>query len=958
MKGKRLSHFAACLFGGCLAAGDASAWRSVLYPADWQPPADGTASFETDKLIQDFSYAGYGRGELPVPDVAGPVYDVTQPPYGADATGSADATVAIQAAVGAAQAAGGGVVYLPAGLYRVCPQGSATYALRLNASGVVLRGAGVGQTFLLNTATNMRGKVVISLEGSSAASLYAGGAGSTALSRDLLGPAQVLPVADTSGFAVGQWVVVRANCTDAWVTEHGEPDWLGYGSALLGPAYFRRVTAVDGAAGTLTLDAPTRYALKTRDNARVVRLSASPVAEVGLEDFSIGNVQHPGAGWAEEDYSDPAKAAYDVHGSFLIRAYRVRDAWIRRVETFLPAGNTFTCHLLSNGILLSDCSRVTVSETHMQRPQYGGGGGNGYMYRLQNACDCLVTQSRATFARHGFVLSHMGSSGNVFHRCVDSVTGRQTGNTGSQATSGSGSDHHMHFSHSNLIDAGTGDSSWWEARYRPYGTAPLHNLTSAHGVFWNMLGTGSGASYVVRTEQSRYGYAVGTRGSRSGVERPTGGGSKCNPSDHVEGVGEGDTLEPFSLYEDQLARRLNLPEVAFPASEVVVPFPSNSVRLAAEVLVGRRPASAGAYAAAWRHVSGTGAAAFSDAQGASALATFAARGTHELELTVTSGGRQASARATVTLAPDPTSLPVTVWLEPSADTYVRDGSYAGDNYGTATTLMIKKSTAGFTRRAFLRFNLTDVADAFSRAYLELRIGSPPTAATAANVEARLAAADGWGEQTLTWTNQPALGGVAATWLMSTGRLERIDVTQAALGEWAGDGLLSLALSVTSQPGDAAYSYSSREAAEGMRPRLALERDVKEAVFEEWIARQAGVPEGLRGAGDDPDGDGLSNIEEYLFGLDPARAGPGAAWLCSLEPEGFVLEFPQRRGLPPGFGYVIETAEALASGGWRPAAGVAFRVDDDGGETLRVRARVPRPASAEQGFYRLRFETGR
>jgi len=34
------------------------------------------------------------------------------------------------------------------------------------------------------------------------------------------------------------------------------------------------------------------------------------------------------------------------------------------------------------------------------------------------------------------------------------------------------------------------------------------------------------------------------------------------------------------------------------------------------------------------------------------------------------------------------------------------------------------------------------------------------------------------------------------------------------------------------------------------------------------------------------------------------------------------------------------------------------VEDEGGETLRVRARVPRPACAEQGFYRLRFETGR
>jgi hypothetical protein len=954
---RRRRVFAAFSLAVSLVAGEGLAWRSALYPDGWLPPADGTASFETDKLIQDFSYAGYRMGEAPVPDVAGPVYDVTQPPYGADASGATDATTAIQTAINAAQSAGGGVVCLPAGLYRVSPQGSAAYALRMNASGVVLRGAGVGQSFLLNTSTNMRGKAVIALEGASSASLYAVGAGSTTLRSDLLGPAHVLPVSSTSGFAVGQWVVVRADCTDAWISEHGEPGWLGYGGSLRGPAYFRRVVAVDGAAGTLTVDAPTRYALKTRDNARVVRLGTSPVAEVGLEDFSIGNVQHPGTGWGEEDYENPAKAAYDTHASYLVRATRIRDAWIRRVETFQAAGNTFTCHLLSNGILLSDCSRVTVSEVHMQRPQYGGGGGNGYMYRLQNACDALVVQCRSTFARHGFVLSHMGSSGNVFHRCVDSVTGRQTGDTGSQTTSGSGSDHHMHFSHSNLIDAGTGDSSWWEARYRPYGTAPLHDLTSAHTVFWNMQGTGSGVSYVVRTEQSRYGYAIGTRGSRSGVDRPTYGGTKCNPSDHVEGVGQGDTLEPFSLYEDQLARRLALPEIVLPAA-IVVAFPSNSVRLAANVFVGRKPAATDAYEVRWRHADGAGAAVFSDAGGTRPLVTFSARGTHQIELTVTSGGRQASARVTVTLAPDPTSVRVTERLEPVADTYVRDGGYAGDNYGTATTLMVKKSSTGYNRRAFLRFDLTPVTQAFARAYLELQTGSAPSPATAANAEVRLVAADGWDEQAVTWASQPPLGAVVTAWLMSTNRLERLDVTSAALAEHAGDGLLSLALAVTSQPGDAAYSYASREAAASVRPRLVLERETKAAAFEAWIAGQAGVPEGQRGAADDPDGDGLSNVEEYLFGRDPARAEAGVAWRCAAEPEGFVLEFPQRRGLPPGFGYVVETAASLVAGGWQPAAGVVFRVEDEGGETVRVRALVPRAEPATQGFYRLRFELER
>ena len=40
-------------------------WESALYDATWSPtPA---LSFETDKIVQDFSFAGYRRGEVPLP---------------------------------------------------------------------------------------------------------------------------------------------------------------------------------------------------------------------------------------------------------------------------------------------------------------------------------------------------------------------------------------------------------------------------------------------------------------------------------------------------------------------------------------------------------------------------------------------------------------------------------------------------------------------------------------------------------------------------------------------------------------------------------------------------------------------------------------------------------------------------------------------------------------------------
>ena len=96
-------------------------WRSSLYPDDWQPGVADSA----DRFLHDFSYAGYHRGEKPIPDIRGQAVDVTQAPYRADPTGQKNSTVAIQSAIDSVAESGGGVVFLNAGTYRiVLPCGS------------------------------------------------------------------------------------------------------------------------------------------------------------------------------------------------------------------------------------------------------------------------------------------------------------------------------------------------------------------------------------------------------------------------------------------------------------------------------------------------------------------------------------------------------------------------------------------------------------------------------------------------------------------------------------------------------------------------------------------------------------------------------------------------------------------------------------------------------------------
>jgi hypothetical protein len=570
------------LLGAALAGVPLHAWRTDLYGPDWQPPHERAGlHFLTDEFIQDFSYAGYHRGERRIPDVAGPVYDVTE--YGADPQGGADSTDAIQAAILAAERAGGGVVYLPAGSYLVSKPANRNYAIRIVGSNMVLRGAGADKTFLINTSTSMRSSRVIRAV-PAGGSNWATPRGAVALlAKDYPGPTRELEVATWLNFQVGDWIVVHNPFTDSvraggsFVedvrmdgTVSATPSWIGQGTQLGGPMMYRQIVAVDPAARTLTLDAPTRWYLLQRDGARVYYVD-NLIEEVGFEGFSIGNVRHPSTEFMTENhYSDVNRAAYEMHDSWLLSMERVRNGWIRDVRSFNP-GNNNGVHMLSCGLVLDWSRGITVERVEMQRAQYGGGGGNGYMIRLNSVNEVLVRYSRVAYCRHGILIWRMQNSGNVLHRNLDEFTGVQTSNTGTlQNTSGRASDHHGLLSHSNLFDRHVVNQSFVEAAFRgTAGSSPQHGQSSSQSLYWNTEGRSyyTGRSYIVHSEQAGRGYVIGTQGPASGaINTPKSSGSQnfTQPVDRIEGAGLGATLEPASLYEDQLRRRLHLLNLTLP----------------------------------------------------------------------------------------------------------------------------------------------------------------------------------------------------------------------------------------------------------------------------------------------------------------------------------------------------------------------------------------------------------
>lgn len=523
-------------------------WRSVLYPSNWSPGYADSAG----RFLHDFSYAGYDQGESAIPTITGPIYNVTLAPYSADHTGQTDATAAIQDALDDAAAAGGGVVFLPAGTYAVAPPAGETVALKLQGDGVVLRGAGTHATYLLNTETEMKGKKVIEVRPTNAAWWYNAypSTPSANLTVDAVNGDTEVTVDNVSPFSVGDLVLVRNDPTTRFINELGMTGkWTASNLKDRALIFCRRIVSIDSGLKKLTLDVPLRYELLMVDNARVLLPPGDTIQEAGIEDLSIGMEEITGTGWGQTDYNDPTKAAYDASQSHAVVFYGAEDCWMLRVNSYLPPSNASGSHILSNGIKCDKSRFVTIQDCDWRHPQYRGGGGNGYLYTLHGS-ECLIINSRAIGGRHNYDFGTMQSTGNAIVGC--------TAREGLLA-----SDFHMHFSVANLLDSCVLDGDFLEAKYRPFGW-PEHGETTSQSVFWNTRGldyTSStfdldGVTYtreriLIESRQFETGYVIGTSGSAFIIA--------TDDDEHVEGVGKGHQLDPPSLYADQLSRRTSSP---------------------------------------------------------------------------------------------------------------------------------------------------------------------------------------------------------------------------------------------------------------------------------------------------------------------------------------------------------------------------------------------------------------
>lgn len=498
-------------------------WRSQLYPEDWTP---GFAD-EEGRFLHDFSYAGYKNGEQPLPESEGAAtFDVIT--FGADPSGASDSTLAIQSAIDAAQAASGGIVFFPEGLYRCDDR------LFITASNIILRGEGPELSRLYFTAhENMSDKQHIEFNGSVTREpdiALAFDGQNQSFSVQVIGGGDLLPGDEVS---LG-WVI-----TDEFVEEHAMTGtWQAFNGQWK-PFFRREILQVQETYPlTIVLDVPLRYPAKLRDAASL-RRETGYIEKCGIESLGVANAVSWQHAWANDR-------------NHLIRFRDAKDCWIRDVASFAsPLAQADGFHLQSGGIKVLSSKRITIADCQLSDAQNRGGGGNGYLFEVSTSSEILFRDCVALNGRHNFIQNwDFGTSGCVFLRCFSDGS-KNVLDVNFPLALPAYSEYHHSLAMACLVDSTVLDDGWSGGNRNDFSSGAGHTVTQS--VYWNTTGTGR-----LRSWQFGLGYIIGT--ARIAVDRKLigAGASGTAPKDYLEGKGDAAALLPVSLYEDQLARRLAL----------------------------------------------------------------------------------------------------------------------------------------------------------------------------------------------------------------------------------------------------------------------------------------------------------------------------------------------------------------------------------------------------------------
>lgn len=500
----------------------ASACASAPHSQWAAPGSEGGLVYRTTEKgdrIPDFSYCGYRGGGVALPQV--PV-KLSMGPVDGDNRRRIQDAIEHLSALPVDEEGFRGALLLKKGRYEVGD------TLRIAASGVVLRGEGMGPGGTVLVATKRERHDLIVVEGEGNRKMVGDTKQAVAQAYVPVG-AMALRLASTEGFSVGDCVVVERPSTAEWIhaigmdrIEHntaaglkGEQQWRPGKYNL---RFERAVAAILG--DKITLDAPLCNSLDTKYGGGWVYRYEHPgrIERVGVESIRCvsefdASVRDPRQ---EKRYGD------EKHGWRAVTIDRAEDCWVREV-TALHFG--YACVEVRY-----QTRRVTVQDCAYLAPVSIVTGARRYSFNLKGA-QALVQRCIAENGRHDYVMHSRAPGPNVF---LDSLAILAFNDSGP----------HHRWSVGTLYDNLRIERGPIRIQDRgDWGGA--HGWAGANQVVWNCE---SDKGFVVQSPPTAQNWAIGCVGPRA----------KPRLEGRPEGVWEshGAHVAPRSLYLAQLEARL------------------------------------------------------------------------------------------------------------------------------------------------------------------------------------------------------------------------------------------------------------------------------------------------------------------------------------------------------------------------------------------------------------------
>ncbi len=461
--------------------------------------------------LPDFSQVGYRGGTVDPPRL--PALITLEPGGdGKNDTHAIQRAIAEMAKIPLDAEGRRGAILLKRGNYHL------GQTVRLNVSGVVLRGEGQGEDgTVLTTYVRPNGKgvnaIVVGVDGSPqvAKEQYP-------IVDDYVPiGANSFRIGQNSGIVAGDNIVVVMSANRAFISAIGmdkiPPRKNGGKVSQWKPTsrfmVFQRQVREIGSDGLLKLDVPLPQSLAAKYGGGYVSkyTFAERISEVGVENMRGVSDFNPGPKDKEGRYID------EKHAANFIGMMGVENGWVRDVTS-----QYFTSGLVNIG---RTGKRITVADCTSKLPVSQVTGGRRYSFNLNGEL-ILMRDNRSEFGRHDFVLGSRVPGPNVFLNCV-------------AVNSKSESGPHHRWSAGLLMDNVKTDHTM--GAYNAGNRGSGHGWTGAQMVFWN-------------TTAAKF-----QCDSPAGGRNWTMGGNFATKSISCSTWRVGNPSFPRSLYEAQLADR-------------------------------------------------------------------------------------------------------------------------------------------------------------------------------------------------------------------------------------------------------------------------------------------------------------------------------------------------------------------------------------------------------------------